>query len=48
MALPVIVVLNKIDLLSDSSQKERLQQIEVFLQFAKHIPICSMSAKNGL
>jgi len=48
MALPIIVVLNKVDLLSNSLKKEKLKQVEVFLQFAKYIPICSISAKNSI
>ncbi|WP_213348935.1 ribosome biogenesis GTPase Der [Candidatus Vampirococcus lugosii] len=45
--VPIIVALNKSDLLDQKTLKLRTKQIIALLSFGKHIPIIDISAKNG-
>lgn len=46
MHLPVIIAGNKIDLLSASVQKQRMEQLVAYIDFAKYIPIIPLSAEE--
>lgn len=46
LALPMILCVNKIDLLDDKQQKHLLAKTKAVFDFAKYIPIFSISAKT--
>jgi len=46
LKLPLIISINKMDLLSEKEQKEAVKQLEKHLDFAKYIPIIPTTAIN--
>jgi len=46
-SLPLIICLNKVDVLSSHVKKDRMKQLETFLNFAKYVPLLPISAKHG-
>jgi GTP-binding protein len=47
LALPIIVVVNKIDLLDDKQKKVIEQKVQSHLDYAKYIPIVPIIALEG-
>jgi GTPase len=47
MALPLIICLNKVDLLDENQKKEQFRLINISMRYAQYIPVMPLSAQEG-